>query len=148
MKFDNYTGIVTNSSSMLYVITSRDAARRARRLLAEHGIRLEYSRNKRSYKRLFNTGWKALGDMFADKGVPGFSLNNTPFPSASASEDGIDEWFRLYQEGLDSTKKSVRRAMRKVSPFWFFVPERSSNSMTMDEMELYESISDRSTQLS
>lgn len=137
MKFDSYVGVITNSSSMLYVLQSEKVAAVAKDMLAEYGTTLLHSSNPQDMETLLYEAGHVLHDIFWR--LPEYKHIDWE-PSATYQDRRAAR--------RDAFDAEMREKIKDIEPFYFFLPHREDNEMSVDEMNVYDALSSRSTRLS
>lgn len=139
MKFDSYVGVITNSSSMLYVLHSERVANIAQGLLDEYGTKLRHTSNQDDLELLLDEAGHVLHELFYK--LPEHKHNSVPF-------EPRETYYERYEAWSSKFNTEMREKIKDVDPFYFFLPDREDNEMSKEEMDMYESLSSERTMLS
>lgn len=146
MKLDNWTGLTTNSSSMIYVLR-KGMEEKAKALLEKYLE--EYKVDFKTAKDFpaFVEKYPHTGNViyrYPDIDPPRWK--EPPFPSGN-DDDRWDEYYKAYTKAARAYREQVEKAIGD-NEFTWFVPDHEDNEMSEEEMKLYEYISNTWTRLS
>lgn len=142
MKLDNWTGLTTNSSSMIYVLRE-GMEEKAKVLLKEYDVEFKTAKDFPAFAEKYpHTG--SIIYRYPDITPPHWK--EPPFPT-NFDDNKWNEFYKAYDKATRTYRKEVEKAIGD-NEFTWFVPDHEDNEMDEEEMKRYEYVSDNWTRLS
>lgn len=140
MKFHSFTSLTTNSSSMIYILRE-GAEEEAKEILKRYNITVRGI----DLLEAFICSYPHIATII-DHEVPSWKDYEPPWPK-SMDSGKYEEYSTLYHEQAAKYAKDCMKIIGTQNIQWF-EPHHEDNQMSDEEMDSYESISDRYGRLS
>lgn len=142
MKLDNWTGLTTNSSSMIYVLRE-GMEEKARVLLEEYNVEFKTAKDFPAFVEQY----PHVGDtIYRYPDIIPPHWKKPPFPT-DFDDNRWNEFYKAYNEAARAYREEMEKAIGNNEFIWF-VPNHEDNEMDTEEMKRYEYVSDNWTRLS